>query len=56
MYVQMKWRDVQGLRWMIPMDFSIQAKACFDWVMVVMKPADSLVILNVLNLKTPSKG
>ena len=37
------------------MDFSIQAKACFDWVMVVMKPADSLVILNVLNLKTPSR-
>ena len=37
------------------MDFSIQAKACFDWVMVVMKPTDSLIILNVLNLKTPSK-
>ena len=37
------------------MDFSITAKACFDWVMVVMKPTDSLVILNVLNLKTPSR-
>ena len=47
-------KECSGMRWMIPMDFSIQAKACFDWVMVVMKPTDSLVILNVLNLKTPT--
>ena len=40
---------------MVSMDFSVQANACVDWVLRVMKPEDYLIILNVLNLKAPSK-
>ena len=39
---------------MVSMDFSVQANACVDWVLRVMKPNDYLIILNVLNLKAPS--
>ena len=39
---------------MVPMDYSFQANAALDWVFSVMKPEDHLLILNVLNLKTPS--
>ena len=37
------------------MDFSLHANAALDWVFNVMKPCDHLLILNILNLKTPSK-
>ncbi|CBK20019.2 uncharacterized protein [Blastocystis hominis] len=43
-----------GLRWLVPMDFSVQAKAALDWVLSVMKPEDYLIVLNVLNLKAPT--
>ena len=46
--------DLQGQRWLVPMDFSIQANAALDWVLAIMKPEDHLLILNVLNLKAPS--
>ncbi|KAK8806121.1 hypothetical protein WA171_007206 [Blastocystis sp. BT1] len=46
--------ECTGLRWLVPMDFSIQATACFEWVLKIMKPVDSLLVLNVLNLKTPT--
>ena len=44
----------QGLRWLVPMDFSVQANAALDWVLSVMKPEDYLIVMNVLNLKAPS--
>lgn len=39
---------------MVPMDFSLQATAAYEWVSSLMKPDDYFLILNVLNLKTPS--
>ena len=37
------------------MDFSQQAQVALDWVLSLMKPNDYILVLNVLNLKTPSK-
>ncbi|KAM7454705.1 hypothetical protein BLSTO_04534 [Blastocystis sp. subtype 1] len=41
-------------RWMVPMDFSLQANAAFEWVLSIMKPEDYFLVLNVLNLKAPT--
>ena len=47
-------RAATGQKWLVPIDFSPQSNAAYMWTMRTMKPNDTCLLLNVMNLKAPT--